>query len=72
MDDRAAWGAQGHRHAVGDRVRHGVELEVERAKGGALAGRDLDQRRVELVLLELGREHGQRQPGAVHGHVEVA
>ena len=72
VHDRARGGAQGDRHAVGDRVRHGVELEVERAQGGPLAGRHLDQRRVELVLLELGREHGQRQPGPVDGHVEVA
>src|SRR4029450_11338906 len=52
VHDGAVRGPQGQRDPVGDGVRDGVELQVERAEGGAVPGGGLDQGRDEPARLE--------------------
>ena len=64
------------RDAVGDRVRHADELELERADLHPVAvgvGLAQGRRRAEAVLVELRLDHRERQLGADHlAHLDLA
>ncbi len=65
---RAELGAERDRAGVGDRVGHVHQLERERPELERFAGRDLVQLDVaQLVLVELGARHRDRQRAAVDG-----
>ena len=61
---RPAGGADRHRERVRDRVVDREELAVERPELLALALPHLERVRLDAVLLQLGLDHGQRQPRA--------
>ncbi|CAB4935134.1 unannotated protein [freshwater metagenome] len=62
-------GTNGDGQTVGNRVVDGNELEFERAFLSGLPRLDLDQRRRDLELLELGSQEMQRQPRRDDGNV---
>ena len=74
-EHRAELRGQGDGPRVGDRVRHVHELDLERAGLHPLSGGQLAKRHVaELVLVELGADHADREQAAVdHGrHTDLA
>ena len=69
---RAELGAECDRAAVGDRVRHMHHLKREGTELEAFAGLDLVQLDIaQLVLIELGARHRDRQRAAVDGRLHT-
>ena len=62
VHERAGRGVHGDGERVGDRVVDRDELAVERPGDVVVAGRDLDQRRVDPVLAQLGRDQREGEP----------
>ena len=69
VQHQAGGGADRDSQAVRDRVVDRDELAVERAQRLPLPLADLDGLRGDPVLLELGRDEGQREPGPDQGDV---
>ncbi len=70
VQDGLATDADRHRHRVRDGVVHREELEIPLTDRQPLTFDDAVQvRLVDAVLVELGRDEGERQPRAVHRDV---